>query len=100
MRKKAFQAGMQHGQKIGGFFGRQKQGFSSTRASGGMFAGIGALGRRQANVSTMSPQQLARSGKVRSAMVAGGAVGMGAMNKRRGSGVSRTSGRPTGMYGY
>jgi hypothetical protein len=98
MRKKAFQTGMKHGQKIGGFFGRQKQGFGSARSSGGVFAGIGQIGRK--STSTLTPQQLARSGKMRSAMVAGGVAGMGAMNKRRGSGVSKTSGRPTGMYGY
>ncbi len=64
-----------------------------------MFGAIGAIGRK--NVSTMSPKALARSGKARSAMVAGGVLGAGAMGRRRGSGTGRrTPGRPTGMYGY
>ena len=65
----------------------------------GFFGGVGAVGRK--NVSTMSPKALARSGKARSAMVAGGVLGAGAMGRRRGSGTGRrTPGRPTGMYGY
>lgn len=87
-----------HGGKLGSFLGGQKANFSTGRAMAGMFGGVGAIGRK--NVSTMDPKVLAKSGKMRSAMVAGGAVGFGAMNKRRGPGTSRTSGRPTGMYGY
>lgn len=75
-----------------------KSSYSTGKSMAGIFGGLGALGRK--NVSTMDPKVLARSGKMRSAMVAGGTVGFGAMNKRRGPGTSRTSGRPTGMYGY
>jgi len=87
--------GMKQGMAAGS---AARKAFSANRAAGGTFAAIGGIGRRSG--STLTPQQLARSGKMRSAMVAGGIAGMGAMNKRRGSGVSRTSGRPTGMYGY
>lgn len=49
----------------------------------------------------MSPKALARSGKARSAAVAGGVAGISAMGTRRGSGTGRRApGRPTGMYGY
>lgn len=92
---------IRHGGKLGSMFSsRVSKPFSTGRsmAGGGIFAGIGAVGKR--NVSTMDPKVLARSGKIRSAMVAGGGIGMGAMNKRRGPGTSKTSGRPTGMYGY
>lgn len=78
--------------------GAARKTFMQNRSMHGTFGAIGAMGKK--NVSTMSTEQLARSGKIRSAMVAGGAVGMGAMRNRRGPGTSRTSGRPTGMYGY
>ena len=72
--------------------------FSSDRASGGMFGAIGSMGRK--STSTLTPEQLARSGKMRSAIVAGGAMGMSAMSSRRGPGTSKTSGRPTGIRDY
>jgi hypothetical protein len=72
--------------------------FGLARQQKGSFAKIGAVGRSSS--STLSPEQLARSGKMRSAMVAGGVAGMGAMRNRRGPGTSKSSGRPTGMYGY
>jgi hypothetical protein len=72
--------------------------FSQAKDAKGFFGKVGAIGRK--NVSTMDPKMLARSGKVRSAAVAGGVMGVGAMRSRRGPGVSKSSGRPTGMYGY
>jgi hypothetical protein len=79
--------------------GAARSAFSQGRKMGGNFAGIGAIGRK--SVSTMDAKVLARSGKMRSAAVAAGALGMAGMGKRRGSGTGRrTPGRPTGMYGY
>jgi hypothetical protein len=79
--------------------GAARKAFSAGRQMGGTFAGIGAVGRK--NYSTMTPKALARSGKMRSAAVAAGIGGVGAMGTRRGSGTGRrTPGRPTGMYGY
>lgn len=83
------------GKSVVGSLGKQ---YSTGKSMAGIFGGVGAIGRK--NVSTMDPKVLARSGKMRSAMVAGGAMGVGAMNKRRGPGTSRTSGRPAGIYGY
>lgn len=65
-----------------------------------MFTGIGKLGRAKSS-GGMSPAQLAKSGKVRSAMVAGGVIGMMGLGNRRGSGVDKSGrGRPTGMRRY
>lgn len=72
--------------------------FEASRSQKGFFAKVGAIGRKSASLP--SAEALARSGKVRSAMVAGGAMGVGAMRKRRGPGVSKTMGRPTGMRNY
>lgn len=87
--------GMKQGMAAGS---AARKAFSKNRAAGGMFGAIGGIGRK--STSTLTPEQLARSGKMRSAAVAGGVVGMGAMQNRRGRGVSKTSGRPTGIRNY
>lgn len=46
-------------------------------------------------------QNYVKNNKAKSAMIGGaGVAGIGAMQNRRGRGVSKTSGRPTGMYGH
>ncbi len=73
--------------------------FSSNAQTHGFFGAVGAMGRKAG--SNPGTKALARSGKMRSAAVAGGMLGIGAMGTRRGSGTGkRTPGRPTGMYGY
>ena len=73
--------------------------FGATRSAHGTFAAIGALGRK--STGGMSGAQLARSGKIRSAAVAGGVLGVNAIGSRRGRGVDKSGrGRPTGMYRY
>lgn len=73
--------------------------FSTTRQASGTFAAIGTLGRRSSGGK--SAAQLARSGKIRSAIVAGGIVGTTTLGSRRGSGTGRsTGGRPTGIRKY
>jgi len=73
--------------------------FGANRQAHGFFGAVGAIGRK--STSTPTTAQLARSGKIRSGMVVGGAAGMSGLSKRRGSGTGkRTPGRPTGMYGY
>lgn len=65
----------------------------------GIFGKIGAFGRKAGHTKTAA--QLARSGKIRSAAVAGGTMGVSTIGSRRGSGVGRRmAGRPTGMYKY
>ena len=78
--------------------GSARKRFMSNYNTHGFFGAVGATGRK--NSSTMSTQQLAKSGKMRSAAVAGGFVGVGAMRKRRGPGTSPTQGRPTGIRNY
>lgn len=73
--------------------------FSANRQAHGFFGAVGGIGRKAG--SNPGTKALARSGKIRSGMVVGGAVGMSGLSKRRGSGTGkRTPGRPTGMYGY
>jgi hypothetical protein len=72
--------------------------FDAARDQKGFFAKVGAVGRKSSSLP--SAEALAKSGKMRSAMVAGGAVGVGAMRKRRGPGTSPTQGRPTGIRNY
>jgi hypothetical protein len=73
--------------------------FGANRQAHGFFGAVGGIGRK--STSTPTTAQLARSGKIRSGMVVGGAAGMSGLSKRRGSGTGkRTPGRPTGMYGY
>jgi len=73
--------------------------FSANRQAHGFFGAVGGIGRKAS--SNPGTQALARSGKIRSGMVVGGAAGMSGLSKRRGSGTGkRTPGRPTGMYGY
>lgn len=78
--------------------GAARSAFSGVKDAKGFFGKVGAVGRK--SVSTLDPKMLARSGKIRSGMVAGGAMGMAAVQRRRGSGTSPTRGRPTGMYKY
>jgi hypothetical protein len=78
--------------------GAARSAFSGVKDAKGFFGKVGAVGRK--NVSTMDPKMLARSGKIRSGMVAGGGIGMAAMQRRRGSGSPSTRGRSTGMYKY
>lgn len=78
--------------------GAARKRFTSNYNTHGFFGAVGAIGRKSS--STMSTQQLAKSGKIRAAAVAGGAVGVGAMRKRRGPGTSPTQGRPTGIRNY
>jgi hypothetical protein len=87
-----FRRGASRAGKVGSSFG-------ATRSAHGTFAAIGAMGRK--STGGMSPAQLARSGKIRSAAVAGGVLGINAIGSRRGRGVDKSGrGRPTGMYGY
>ena len=73
--------------------------FGATRSAHGTFAAIGAMGRK--STGGMSSAQLAKSGKIRSAAVAGGVLGVNAIGSHRGRGVDKSGrGRPTGMYGY
>lgn len=73
--------------------------FSANRQKHGFFGAVGAIGRKAG--SNPGTKALARSGKMRSGMVVGGAAGMSGLSKRRGSGTGRrTPGRPTGMYGH
>lgn len=78
--------------------GAARKNFMGNKAAHGFFGAVGAMGRKGS--ATMGTEQLARSGKMRAAAVAGGAMGVGAMRKRRGPGVSPTQGRPTGMRNY
>lgn len=65
-----------------------------------MFAKMGSLGRAKSS-GGMSQAALAKSGKIRSAMVAGGVAGIMGLGNRRGRGVDKGGrGRPTGMYKY
>jgi len=76
-----------------------KKNFSTNRQLHGFFGAIGAIGRKAS--SNPGTRALARSGKARSAAVAGGVLGIMSLSRRRGSGTGkRTPGRPTGMYGY
>jgi hypothetical protein len=76
-----------------------KSAFSANRQTHGFFGAVGAIGRKAG--SNPGTKALARSGKMRSGMVVGGAAGMSGLSKRRGSGTGRrTPGRPTGMYGH
>jgi len=76
-----------------------RKAFAGNRQAHGFFGAVGAIGRKAG--SNPGTKALARSGKMRAAMVVGGMAGIGAMGKRRGSGTGRrTPGRPTGMYGY
>jgi hypothetical protein len=76
-----------------------RKAFANNRQAHGFFGAVGAIGRKAG--SNPGTKALARSGKFRSAAVAGGVMGAGAMGTRRGSGTGkRTPGRPTGMYGY
>lgn len=73
--------------------------FSANRQAHGFFGAVGGIGRKAG--SNPGTKALARSGKMRSGMVVGGAAGMSGLSKRRGSGTGkRTPGRPTGMYGH
>lgn len=72
--------------------------FDAAMNQKGFFAKVGAVGRKSSSLP--SAEALAKSGKMRSAAVAGGAVGVGAMRKRRGPGTSPTQGRPTGIRNY
>lgn len=78
--------------------GAARKTFATNKSAHGFFGAVGAMGRK--NVSSMSTEQLAKSGKIRAAAVAGGVVGVGAMRKRRGPGTSPTQGRPTGIRNY
>jgi hypothetical protein len=78
--------------------GAARKTFASNKSTHGFFGAVGAIGRK--NASTMSTEQLARSGKMRAAAVAGGAMGVGAIRNRRGPGTSPTQGRPTGIRNY
>lgn len=87
-----FRKGASGARKVGSSFG-------ATRSAHGTFAAIGAMGRK--STGGMSGAQLARSGKIRSAAVAGGVLGANAMGSRRGRGVDKSGrGRSTGMYKY
>lgn len=87
-----FQQGMAAGQAA-------RRAFSTNRQAHGFFGAIGKIGRKAG--SNPGTRALARSGKMRSAAVAGGVLGVMSLSRRRGSGTGkRTPGRPTGMYGY
>lgn len=88
-------AGLKQGAKLAG---AARKGFMANKATHGFFGAVGAIGRKGS--ATMATEQLARSGKMRAAAVAGGAMGVGAIRKRRGPGVSKTMGRPTGIRNY
>ena len=82
----SFESGARMGAKIAGRIKGIKTGTSS---------GAAATSRMR------SAQNYIMKNKGKSAMIGGaGIAGIGAMQNRRGRGVSKTSGRPTGMYGH
>lgn len=83
---KGFEAGARFGKKVAGMVKGTRVGTSS---------GAAATSRMK------SAQNYVMKNKGKSAMIGGaGVAGIGAMQNRRGRGVSKTSGRPTGMYGH